>query len=273
MSRPRARQDRWTNQIVTLAETVALAVQSGDRHESAVRLAHVLTRVLDSGSDHPIQRAVEALDARHAHDAADIVLLAAGGAAGTLDVALSGPGNIFGVASLFLVPLLMAAPAPAPVSRVFPAGSAWEGLVRSLKACGLVSEESTVVCHSGLYTLADLPRSWVEQRQWLRVLVEGLCRKEPALPAPAPGEPPFAEASVDGARQLRFLVGAVLSASDEPPLWDADDPETLEAQDRFDAWFESAAGLFQEVSLGIDGNQYLNDILLITNYYALPQGK
>lgn len=252
MSRSRTRQDRWTNQIVTLAETVAIAVQSKDRYASSARLAHVLTRVLDSGSDHPIQRAVEALDARHAHDAADIVLLTAGGAAGTLDVALSGPGNIAGVASLFLVPLLMAAPAPAPVSRAFPAGSVREGLVRSLKDSGLVSEESMVVCHSGLYTLADLPRSWVEQRQWLRVLVDGIRRKEPALPAPAPGEPPSTEASVDSAHQLRFLVGAVLSANDEPPLWDADDSEAPEAQDRFDAWLESAAGLFQE-ALGLDG--------------------
>lgn len=252
MSRSRTRQDRWANQIVTWAEAVAMADQPEDRPEPAARLAQVLTRVLDAGSDHPIHRAVEALDARHAHDAADIVLMAAGGVAGTLDTVVSRPdGDLVGVAALFLVPVVLVAPPSTEVPRVIPMGSAWEGLARSLRVYGLVDDASSVVCHNALYTVADLPRSWVVQRQWLRMLVEGIRRKESTLPAPTPDEPPSAERPVASARHLRFLVGAVLSTGDDPPLWDADDLDTPETQDRFDGWLASAAGFFEE-ALGIE---------------------
>lgn len=252
MARPRTRQERWTNQIVMLAETVAMAVPSEDQPESAVRLTHVLTRVLDAGSDHPIHRAVEALDARHAHEAGDLVLMAAGEAAGTLDVVLSRPGgNLAGVASTFLVPLVLAASPPTVVPRVIPQGAAWEGLVRSLRTHGLIDDQSSVVCHNALYTLADLPRSWVAERQWLRLLVDGLSRKEPALPPPALEAAPSIETPVDGTPHLRFLVGTVLGTGDEPPLWEADDPETLEAQGRFDDWLASSAA-FVQAALGLE---------------------
>ena len=254
MARPRTRQERWTDQIVTLAQAVAMAAESGDEPESTVRLTHILNRVLDAGSDHPIRRAVEALDARHAHEAADIVLVAAGETAGTLDMIQSRPGgNLPGVASLFLVPLVVEVPPPATVPRVIPTGAAWEGLVRSLRVHELIDDQSSVVCHNALYTLADLPRSWVAERQWLRRVVDGLRRNEPMLPPPppAPEASPSAEAPVDGGPHLCFLVGVVLSTGHEPPLWDADDPEAPEVQERFEDWL-AAAGAFVQAALGLE---------------------
>ncbi len=251
MVRARTRHERWTERIVTLAQSAAMAARSsGERPEAAVRLTHLLTRVLDAGSDRPIHRAVDALDARHAHEAADIVLLAAAEAAGTLDMIASRPdGDLAGVAWLFLIPIVVVAP-PMGVPGIIPAGAAWEGLVRSLAVHGLVDDQSSlVVCHNALYPAADLPRSWVAERQWLRLVVEGLRRQEPTLPPPAaaPAEAP----SADTACHLRFLVGAVLSTGGEPPLWDTVDAEAPEGQDRFGAWLESAEGFVQE-ALGVE---------------------
>ncbi len=254
MSRPKKRNptEFAVRRIMELAHIVS--AESASPSASTERLlALAIERVLVRGSDRPIERAVDQLDARHDHEAADLVEFWADEAASSQLVAFELEGNpVSGLATAFVVPLLLVGPTANSLPLNIPMMDAVTRMTESFRRHRLVGPQPALTLLPALYRLEDLPTSWAERRQWLNSLTQaGIGHGPVSLPTPS-AEADNRFASTDSYTiHLRFLLAVLIvrHGDHEPgPLLGADWSELANSADlarRVDAWQNDVASTLQ----------------------------
>lgn len=239
--------------LIAMAE----AAQADDDPESTAlpeshqRLAETVEQILDRGSDKPIRSAVEALDAKHAHEAAELLSFWADDAAQTLDITITRTdGPVEGTANLFLVPLVIATTTSDPLPLDVNGRPQFDAFVKSLRVHHLIGTELSALMLGRLYRLADLPSGWVMRRHWLQQIVVGAAGQPASTPKATP-EPSREAPELSLALHLRFFVGVILAEGEESSvLWDQLDlpslPESV-VEERLEAWRADAGPLVQKM--------------------------
>lgn len=281
MSKKPKRQDE-TRRLVALAQTAAADADTEDLSSDEERLADRVVRLIAKGSDRSILRALEWLDAQHAHEAADLLAFWAEDAADTVEVVLNQDGHAAaGEATTFLVPMVLAAPRDKTLPLAIPLTAPFGQLTQSFRAHQLIGIEPSLVLLPRLFRLADLPSTWSGRRQWLNSLLAALREEPTSGPRSTPEPVEDAEGMPGLMLHLRFLAGAIVDDGTDRgrPVWDASDrsPEADTIVDHLESWQRTAADLLQEalrVTVVIPGvpnlwRDALNDGLDLWNHATL----
>jgi hypothetical protein len=243
----RRRGPSWTARLVALAEDAAADTDPEAASAAEHRLAQLVERLIDRDAERPILSALDALNARHAHEAAELLQFWADDSASTLDVTVTSvDGPAVGNATLFLVPIILAVSASGAMPLAVPPGSAWDALVHSFREHELISPGPSLALAAHLYRFADLPRSWVARRQWLKRLLASLTDAATGLPSATADD----EDRIPIPR-LRFLLGVVVGTDDDVPVWEASAGEAVARDRRLESWQYAALAVLQE-ALGSD---------------------
>jgi len=243
----RRRGPSWTARLVALAEDAAADADPEAATAAEHRLAQLVERLIDRDAERPILSALDALNERHAHDAAELLQFWADDSASTLDVTVTSvDGPAFGNATLFLVPVILSGSGSQAIPLAVPPGSAWDTLVHSFREHDLIGPGPSLALAAHLYRFVDLPRSWVARRQWLKRLLASLTDAATGLPRATADE----EDRLPLPR-LRFLLGVVVSADDDVPVWEGSAGEPTERDPRLEAWQYTALAVLQE-ALGFE---------------------
>lgn len=238
----------WTRRIVELAPMAVDVSGERDIVSANQKLARLVERVVGKGSDRPIHRAIDQLDSQHNHDAADLVEFWADEAATSVEMSFSrGTLNLSGVATAFLIPVVIAMDSHDSLPRTVPLGDTLNKLAKTLRHYGFLSDTPSVVLLPGLYRLHDLPTSWAERRRWVETTALALTGSIPEL-----AEPSSEEASqVATSLHLRFLVAVIVESDDDGdpgPMLSGEwpDPDMFDQWgDTIDAWREECSSVLQ----------------------------
>ncbi len=216
----------WTHQIFLAARSACKQSEQNnfelmDEFES--RLADLVARALDTGTDKHVLRALEDLEDAHLDEAAEMVEFWADDAASTLPVMMQDADGVdIGELELFLVPVLMmvgsghAVPTCLPDSPQDDQRSPLDLCASSLRRYGLIGQEPSVAVLPWLYAYADLPVTWSGQRGLLRQFMAAIGGEPSRLPRPRQ-----TDAGAQPTMVLRFVFFAVTSsigAEDTGPL-------------------------------------------------------
>lgn len=209
----KVRPFNWSRRLVQLAEQAALLPDEGELSLVEHQLAEMVARVVMRGSDQPLHQAIAQLDRLHHHEAANLVEFWANEAAAEVGVIMDGAAKTPGVATAFLIPLVLVTEDPHAIPLTVPTDVTLHRMAKSLTDHHLVGSNASVVVFPGLYREADLPQSWALRRQWLEQIVAKVIH--PTLDAPQPAfAPPLLTCGEIGV-SLRFLAGVVVTADDD----------------------------------------------------------
>ncbi|MBU2768047.1 hypothetical protein HAP94_18175 [Acidithiobacillus ferrivorans] len=210
-------QPDWTHLIFLAARSAGKqSVQNNPvrQVECESRLADLVARALDTGSDKHVLRAMEDLEEAHLDDAAAMVAFWADDAASTLPDMVQNAGDWdVGKLELFLVPVLLmvdtghAMPLQVPDTQQDDQRSPLDLCATSLRRYGLIGQEPSVAVLPWLYAYADLPVTWSGQRGMLRQFMGAISGQPSRLPPPEQ-----TDVGAQPAVALRFVLFAVSSS-------------------------------------------------------------
>ncbi len=207
------RSFNWSRRLVELAEQAASSPDQDDITLVEHQLADLVARVVTRGSDQPLYQAIEQLDERHHHDAASLVEFWADEAATEIGIELGDVVKAHGVATVFLIPLVLVTESSHAVPLTLPTDITRNRIIDSLRKYGIVGPTTLVTVFPGFYRLEDLPESWAIRRQWLEQFVTHLADSARDIPQPEFGPPLLT--SGDLGLTLRFLIGLIVTADDD----------------------------------------------------------
>lgn len=177
------------------------------------QLADLVARIVIRGSDQPLNQAIEQLDQRHHHDAAGLVQFWADEAATEIGIELGDVAKTSGVATAFLIPLVLVTEAPHAVPLTLPTDVTRKRIIDSLRKYEIVGPGTLVTIFPGLYRLDDLPESWAIRRQWIEQFVTQVADPTRDIPQPEFGPPLLTSGGLG--LTLRFLIGLIVTADDD----------------------------------------------------------
>lgn len=266
-------QPDWVHRIFLAARSAAKQVQQHDdfdpMDESESRLADLVARALDTGTDKHVLRAIADLEEAHCDDAAEMVADWAEDAASTLPVMVQQIGGVAGgELELFLAPVLLMVDAGHAAALRLPdwppddPRSPLNLCATSLRRYGLIGEEPSVAALPWLYAISDLPVTWSGQRGMLRQFLAAISGQPARLP-----QTRQTDAVTQPTIALRFVLFAIVSSLDDDragPLYDGRllDPENredsatgpapgTEADPRMLAWQEDFGHILTECLPGV----------------------
>lgn len=262
MANKRTKKPEWSAKIIQAAQFAAAASEKDmtprDRH-----LGELVDRVVARGSDRPVREAIDQLTVRHEYDAADLVEMWAEEAATSMPVQLAPPGEDAALATLFLIPLVIADEGTHSIPMTVQTTTALDHIAQSLRAHGLVGAEPTVIVLPYLYRLVDLPTSWAGRRRWLQALAMGASGQPATMPTPTSETQP-ATSGEAAVLHLRFMIGATVVGENDTDLGplpsgeledfdDAGEDEISDSADlsrRLEEWRKNVEAIFAKVIKG-----------------------
>lgn len=203
----------WSRRLVQLAVQAAAIPSHNELTLAEHQLAELVARVVMRGSDQPLHQAIAQLDRQHHHEAADLVEFWADEAATEIGVEMDGTNKTSGIATAFLIPVVLVTEAPHAVPLTIPTDITLNQIVTTLQRHGLVGPDARVIVFPGLYREDDLPQSWASRRQWLEETVAQANKRSDATHRPE-FEPPLLVCGDTGVT-LRFLAGVVATADED----------------------------------------------------------
>lgn len=250
----RQRSRDRVRQLVQLAKEAAVSSDADALSDAESRLADVLARRLDQGTDSVVQRALERLDAEQVDAAADVLSFWADDAATHLDLLVTrGAETVAGTLSLFLVPLVLVTEADRTVPATISLADTLDHLATRFRHWGLIGPDPSLGLFPGLYRLTDLPVSWARRRQWLRQVASAVAHQPAAVPAPTLEPGLLTKDAAATSLHLRFLLGFVLTEDGDdageflgaawPPDGDAND----DLHRRIEEWQQSVSAALSAV--------------------------
>lgn len=220
----------WTHQIFLAARSAGKQSVQNDpvrQVECESRLADLVARSLDTGTDKYILRAMEDLEDANLDDAAERVAFCADDAASVMPVMVQTPeGADVGELELFLVPVVVAVDAGHAMPLRLPETPQDDPLsplnlcATSFRRYGLIGKEPSVAVLPWLYAYADLPDTWSGQRGMLRQVMEAItgqtCGRQPRGRQPSRlAQPQRTDIGAQISVALRFMFFAVTSSLDD----------------------------------------------------------
>ena len=203
----------WSRRLVQLAEQAAALPDEGNLSLVEHQLADMVARVVMRGSDQPLHQAIAQLDRMHHHEAAGLVEFWADEAATEVGVVIDAAAKTSGVATAFLIPLVLVTEEPHAIPLTVSTDVTLNRIAKSLRDHHLVGSNASVIVFPGLYREEDLPQSWALRRQWLEKTVANVVEHASQTPQPE-FAPPLLTCGGMGVT-LRFLAGVVAVADDD----------------------------------------------------------
>lgn len=200
----------WSRRLVELAEQAAAIPDQDDITLVEHQLADLVARVVTRGSDQPLHQAIEQLDERHHHDAANLVEFWADEAATEIGIELGDVVKTQGVATAFLIPLVLVTESSHAVPLTLPTDVTRNRIIDSLRKYGIVGPTTLATVFPGLYRPEDLPESWAIRRHWLEQFVTHVADSTRDIPQPEFGPPLLTSGGLG--LTLRFLIGLIVTA-------------------------------------------------------------